>query len=154
MKKMDRRMALVTLISDFGKPVRLMLPPAGTSCVVCANWTCEDFPHFAETVAVLLLGEECRRVNEYIKKQREEGFNCLLTYVQMCSMYFLDEFLLEACLKFLRACLDRDFPSLPLWRPCFVGQWEAAGADDAVDMFAGSGPGCRGAAIRVLGYGQ
>eukprot|EP00873_Tetraselmis_striata_P035669 jgi/Tetstr1/455933/TSEL_042714.t1 len=36
-----------------------MLPSAGTSGVVCANWTCEDFLHFlhfAETVAVLVLG--------------------------------------------------------------------------------------------------
>eukprot|EP00873_Tetraselmis_striata_P040813 jgi/Tetstr1/461077/TSEL_006224.t1 len=30
----------------------------------------------------------------------------------------------------------------------FVGQWEAAGADDAVvDMFEGTGPGCRGADV-------
>eukprot|EP00873_Tetraselmis_striata_P040879 jgi/Tetstr1/461143/TSEL_006281.t1 len=84
MKKMDRRMAL---IFDFGRPVRPMLPSAGTSGMVCANWTCEDYLNFAETVAVLVLGEECRRVNEYIKRQREEGFNCLLTYAQMCSMH-------------------------------------------------------------------
>eukprot|EP00873_Tetraselmis_striata_P043400 jgi/Tetstr1/463664/TSEL_008525.t1 len=80
MKKMDRRMALVTRTSDFGRPVRPMLPSAGTSGVVCANWTCEDFLHFAETVAVL---------------------------------------------------------------------WEAAGADDAVDKFEGTGPGCWGAAVQT-----
>eukprot|EP00873_Tetraselmis_striata_P000345 jgi/Tetstr1/420609/TSEL_011697.t1 len=130
MKKMDMRMALlVTLTSDVGMPVRPMLLSAGTSGVVCANWTCDDYLHFAETVAVLFLGdmfdseehyhlavmwhmlhgavihylrdceecdahadsEECRRVNECIKKQREEGFNCLLTYAQMCSMYLPDE---------------------------------------------------------------
>eukprot|EP00873_Tetraselmis_striata_P011351 jgi/Tetstr1/431615/TSEL_021145.t1 len=56
MKKMDMRMALVALTSDFGKPNRPMLPSAGTSGVVCANWTCEDFLHFAETVAVLVIG--------------------------------------------------------------------------------------------------
>eukprot|EP00873_Tetraselmis_striata_P041714 jgi/Tetstr1/461978/TSEL_007051.t1 len=56
-------------------------------------------------------------------------------------------FVLEARIKFLRACLDPYFPSLPLWRPCFVMQWEAAGADDAVDMFEGTGPGCIGAAV-------
>eukprot|EP00873_Tetraselmis_striata_P036956 jgi/Tetstr1/457220/TSEL_043868.t1 len=91
MKKMDRRMALVTLTSDFGMPVQPMLPLAGTSGVVCANWTCEDCLHFAETVTVLVLGGECRRVNEYIKKQREEGFNCLLTYAQMCNMHLPDD---------------------------------------------------------------
>jgi len=56
MKKMDRRMAMVTLTSDFGRPVRPMLPSAGTSGVVCADWTCEDCLHFAETVAVMVLG--------------------------------------------------------------------------------------------------
>eukprot|EP00873_Tetraselmis_striata_P006479 jgi/Tetstr1/426743/TSEL_001680.t1 len=115
--------------------------------------------------------EECRRVNECIKTQREEGFDYLLTYAQMCSMYFPDEmwdvkcvargsgttdteraygrqFLLEALrIKFLRACLDQDFRSLPLWRPGFVGQWEAFGADDAVDMFEGTGPGYMGAVV-------
>mmetsp|Transcript_29184 Transcript_29184/g.74881 ORF Transcript_29184/g.74881 Transcript_29184/m.74881 type:complete len:95 (-) Transcript_29184:934-1218(-) len=35
--------------------------------------------------------EECRRVNKYIKKQRKEGFNCLLTYSQMCSMHLPDD---------------------------------------------------------------
>eukprot|EP00873_Tetraselmis_striata_P002591 jgi/Tetstr1/422855/TSEL_013646.t1 len=30
----------------------------------------------------------------------------------------------------------------------FVGLWEAAGADDAVDMFEGTGPGCMGAAVQ------
>eukprot|EP00873_Tetraselmis_striata_P008664 jgi/Tetstr1/428928/TSEL_018904.t1 len=98
---------------------------------------------------MLVLGEECRRINEYIKKQREEGFNCLLTYAQMCDMHLPDEFVLEARIKFLRACLDLDFPSLPLWRPGFVGKWEAAGADDAVNMFEGTGPGCSGAAVQV-----
>eukprot|EP00873_Tetraselmis_striata_P010997 jgi/Tetstr1/431261/TSEL_020958.t1 len=136
MKKMDRRMALVTLTSDFGRPVRPMLPSAGTSGVVCANWTGEDCPHFAETVAVLVLGEECRRVNEYIKKQRKEGFNCLLTYAQMCSIPLPDDMMklnlhnldvkcvargsgitdteraygrqvvLEARIKLLRVCMD------------------------------------------------
>eukprot|EP00873_Tetraselmis_striata_P040117 jgi/Tetstr1/460381/TSEL_000059.t1 len=243
MRKMDRRMALVALTSDFGRPVRPMLPSAaGTiSGVVCANWTCEDFLHFAKTVAVSVFGdmfehqhlavmwhmlqgevihclrgceecdapadsEECRRVNEYIKKQREEGFNCVLTHAQMCSMHLPDDmmklnlhsmvcrvraqvaaggstardserwmertmrdvkcvargsgttdteraygwhFLLEARIKFLRACMDQDFPSLPLWRPGFVGQWEAAGADDAVDMFEGTGPGCMGGAVQA-----
>eukprot|EP00873_Tetraselmis_striata_P005459 jgi/Tetstr1/425723/TSEL_016143.t1 len=124
MRKMDRRMALVALTNDFGMPIRPMLSSAGTSCVVCANWTCEDFMHFAETVAVPVLGaehqhmavmwhmlqgavihylrdceecdaptdnEECQRVNEYIKKQREEDLNCLLTYAQMCIMYTPDE---------------------------------------------------------------
>eukprot|EP00873_Tetraselmis_striata_P028075 jgi/Tetstr1/448339/TSEL_035623.t1 len=91
MKKMDRRMARVTLTSDFGRPVRPMMPSAGTSGVVCANLTCEDHLHFAETVAVLVLGEECRRVNEYIKKQREEGFDCLLTCAQMCGMHLPDD---------------------------------------------------------------
>eukprot|EP00873_Tetraselmis_striata_P020555 jgi/Tetstr1/440819/TSEL_029126.t1 len=57
MKKMDMWMAPVALTSDFGTPVRPMLPSAGTSGVVCANWTCEDFTHFAETVAVLVLGD-------------------------------------------------------------------------------------------------
>eukprot|EP00873_Tetraselmis_striata_P023592 jgi/Tetstr1/443856/TSEL_031810.t1 len=56
MKKMDMRMALAILTSDFGMPVRPMLPSAGTSGVVCANWTCEDYLHFAETVAVMVLG--------------------------------------------------------------------------------------------------
>eukprot|EP00873_Tetraselmis_striata_P025834 jgi/Tetstr1/446098/TSEL_033698.t1 len=56
MNKMHRRMALVALTSDFGRPVRPMLPSAGTSGVVCANWTCEDFLHFARTVAVLVFG--------------------------------------------------------------------------------------------------
>eukprot|EP00873_Tetraselmis_striata_P028453 jgi/Tetstr1/448717/TSEL_035954.t1 len=46
-----------------------------------------------------------------------------------------------------RTGLDQDFPSLPMWRPCLVGQWEAAGADDAVDLFEGTGPGCKGAAV-------
>eukprot|EP00873_Tetraselmis_striata_P045064 jgi/Tetstr1/465328/TSEL_000865.t1 len=64
-KKMDMQMALVTLSSHFGRPVRPMLPS-----VVC---------------------EECRRVNEYIKKQREEGFSCLLTYAQMCVMHLPDD---------------------------------------------------------------
>eukprot|EP00873_Tetraselmis_striata_P019083 jgi/Tetstr1/439347/TSEL_027785.t1 len=91
MKKMDMRMALVTLTNDFGRPVRPMLPSAGTSGVVCANWTCEDYLHFTETMAVLVLGEECRRVNEYIKKPREEGRNCLLTYAQMCGMHLHDD---------------------------------------------------------------
>eukprot|EP00873_Tetraselmis_striata_P036955 jgi/Tetstr1/457219/TSEL_043867.t1 len=63
------------------------------------------------------------------------------------------QFVLEARIKFLRACLDPDFPSLPMWRPCFVGQWEAAGADDAVDMFEGTGPGCRGAAVQACTSG-
>eukprot|EP00873_Tetraselmis_striata_P018264 jgi/Tetstr1/438528/TSEL_027080.t1 len=58
MKKMDRRMALVALTSDFGKPTRPMLPSAGTSGVVCAaTWTCDDYLHFEETVAVLVLGD-------------------------------------------------------------------------------------------------
>eukprot|EP00873_Tetraselmis_striata_P038213 jgi/Tetstr1/458477/TSEL_004331.t1 len=35
-------------------------------------------------------GEECRRVNEYIKKQREEGFNCLLTYAQISQIAGVD----------------------------------------------------------------
>eukprot|EP00873_Tetraselmis_striata_P009175 jgi/Tetstr1/429439/TSEL_019349.t1 len=35
--------------------------------------------------------EECRRVDEYIKKQREEGFNCYLTFAQMCSMQLPDD---------------------------------------------------------------
>eukprot|EP00873_Tetraselmis_striata_P027201 jgi/Tetstr1/447465/TSEL_003722.t1 len=129
MKKIDRRMAPVALTSDFGRPVWPMLPSAGTSGVVCANLTCENFLHFAETVAVMILGdtfdsaehqhmaimwhmlqgavnhyqrdceecdapadnEECQRVDKYIKKERKEGFNCLLTYAQMCSMYLPDE---------------------------------------------------------------
>eukprot|EP00873_Tetraselmis_striata_P026720 jgi/Tetstr1/446984/TSEL_034442.t1 len=56
MKKMDVRMALVTLTTDFGRPIRPMLPSAGISSGVCANRTCEDYLHFAETVAVLILG--------------------------------------------------------------------------------------------------
>eukprot|EP00873_Tetraselmis_striata_P025862 jgi/Tetstr1/446126/TSEL_033726.t1 len=137
-----------------------MLPSAGTSVVVCANWTCGDFLHFAEIVAVLVLGlehqhlavvwhmlqravihyqrayeechapadgEDCQRVNEYIKKLREEGFNCLLTYAQI----------------------------LP--EPAFVGQWDHALWDSgrllaqtmrAVDMFEGTGPGCMGAVVQ------
>eukprot|EP00873_Tetraselmis_striata_P007701 jgi/Tetstr1/427965/TSEL_018039.t1 len=79
MKKIDMRMVLVALTGDFGRPVRPMMPSTGTSGVVCANWTCDDVLHFAETVAMPVLGEECQRVNEYIKKQRESGFNCLLT---------------------------------------------------------------------------
>eukprot|EP00873_Tetraselmis_striata_P010278 jgi/Tetstr1/430542/TSEL_020340.t1 len=115
MKKMDRRMTMVTLTSNFGMQVRPMLPSAGTRGVVCVNWTCEEFLHFAETVAVLVLGS----------------------------------FVLEARIKFLRAGMDPDFPSLPLWRPGFVEQWEAASADDAVDIFEGTGPGCRGAAVQA-----
>eukprot|EP00873_Tetraselmis_striata_P039765 jgi/Tetstr1/460029/TSEL_005349.t1 len=70
--------------------------------------------------------EERRRLNEYIKKQREEGFNCLLTYAQMCIMYLPDE----------------------MMKPNLHNMWEAAGADDAVvDMFEGTGPGCRGADV-------
>eukprot|EP00873_Tetraselmis_striata_P009913 jgi/Tetstr1/430177/TSEL_020008.t1 len=58
MKKMDMRMALVTLTSDFSMLAPPMLPSAGTSGgVVCADWTCEDYRHFAETVAVLVLGD-------------------------------------------------------------------------------------------------
>eukprot|EP00873_Tetraselmis_striata_P045995 jgi/Tetstr1/466259/TSEL_010815.t1 len=79
MKKMDMRMALVALTSDFGMLIRPMLPSTGTSGVVCANWTCEDFMHFAESVAVL---------------------------------------------------------------------WQAAGADDALVMFEGTEPGCKGAAVQ------
>eukprot|EP00873_Tetraselmis_striata_P013776 jgi/Tetstr1/434040/TSEL_023184.t1 len=63
------------------------------------------------------------------------------------------QFVLEARIKFLRAGLDPDFPSLPLWRPCFVGEWEAAGANDAMDMFEGTGPGCRGAAVQTCTSG-
>eukprot|EP00873_Tetraselmis_striata_P019358 jgi/Tetstr1/439622/TSEL_028044.t1 len=127
MEKMDMRMALITLTSDFGRPVRPMLPSAGTSDVVCANWTCEGYMHFAEIVAVLVLGEECRRVNECIKKQREESFNCLLTYAQMCNMHLPDE----------------------MMKLNLHNLWEAAGADDAVDMFEGTGPGCKGAAVQA-----
>eukprot|EP00873_Tetraselmis_striata_P003755 jgi/Tetstr1/424019/TSEL_014630.t1 len=58
------------------------------------------------------------------------------------------QFLLEARIKFPREGLDPDLPSLPMWRPCFVGQWEVVGADDAVDVFEGTGPGCRGAAVQ------
>eukprot|EP00873_Tetraselmis_striata_P014497 jgi/Tetstr1/434761/TSEL_023812.t1 len=83
MKNVDKRMALVTLTSDFGSP--------GTSGVVCANHTCEDFMHFAETVAVLVLG---------------------LPYHAYVGAYF-------------------------------VGQCEVAWADDVVDMFEGTGPGCK-----------
>eukprot|EP00873_Tetraselmis_striata_P020543 jgi/Tetstr1/440807/TSEL_029114.t1 len=149
--------------------------------------------------------EECQRVIEYIKMQREEGFNCLLTYAQMCNMYLPDgmmklnlhnlvcrvkaqeaargstardsrlwmertmrdvkcvargsgttdteraygrQFLLEAHIKFPRVGLDPDFPSMRLWRPCFVGHWEAAGANDAVNMFESTGPGCMGATVQ------
>eukprot|EP00873_Tetraselmis_striata_P013344 jgi/Tetstr1/433608/TSEL_022873.t1 len=56
MKKVNRRMALVALTNDFRRPVRPTLPSTGSSGVVCANWTCEDFPHFAETVTVLVFG--------------------------------------------------------------------------------------------------
>eukprot|EP00873_Tetraselmis_striata_P010700 jgi/Tetstr1/430964/TSEL_020719.t1 len=122
------------------------------------------FLHFAETVAVMVLGdvfdsaehhnlavmwhvlqgaiihylrdcEECdapadneerQCVNEYIKKQRKESFNCLLTYAQMCIMHLHDEM------------MKRNLHNL----------WEAAVADDAVDMFEGAGPGCMGAAVQ------
>eukprot|EP00873_Tetraselmis_striata_P032859 jgi/Tetstr1/453123/TSEL_040146.t1 len=130
------------------------------------------YPRDCEECDPLADGEECKRVNEYIKKQREEGFTCLLTYAQMCSMYlpnkmmklnlhnrmrdvkcvargsgttdteraYTRKFLLEARIKFMRSWLDPDFPSLPMWLG-FVGQWEAAGVDHAVDMFEGTGPG-------------
>eukprot|EP00873_Tetraselmis_striata_P045890 jgi/Tetstr1/466154/TSEL_010715.t1 len=78
--------------------------------------------------------EECQRANEYIKKQREEGLSCLLTHAQMCSMYLPDEM------------MKLNLHNM-VCRPGFLGQWEATGADDAVDMFEGTGPGCTGAAV-------
>eukprot|EP00873_Tetraselmis_striata_P018145 jgi/Tetstr1/438409/TSEL_026975.t1 len=115
MKKMNMRMALVAPTFGFGGPVRPMLPSTGTIGAVCANRACEDFPHFAETVGLLVRSinlhlvamwhvlqgaaiyylrdykecdaaaddEDWQRVNESIKKQREEGFNCSLTYAQI-----------------------------------------------------------------------
>eukprot|EP00873_Tetraselmis_striata_P014295 jgi/Tetstr1/434559/TSEL_023650.t1 len=134
MKKMGMRMVLVALTIDFGRLVRPMLSSTGTSGVVCANWTCEDFLHFAETVAVLV-----QDVNKCVAR----GSGTTDT-----ERAYGQRFLLKARIKFLRACLDPNFPSLPLWRPGFVGQWEAAGANDAVDMFEGTGPGCRGTAVQ------
>eukprot|EP00873_Tetraselmis_striata_P006705 jgi/Tetstr1/426969/TSEL_017182.t1 len=190
MKEMDMRMALVTLTTDFGRPVRPMLPSAGTSGVVCANWTCEDFRHFAVTVAVPVLGdmfdsaehqhlavlwhmlqgavihylrdceecdapadsEECRRVNEYIKKQRDEDFNCLLTYEQMCSMQLPDDTMklnlhnLVCRVRAQEAARGSTARDSELW---MERTWEAAGADDGADMFEGTGPGCKGAAVQA-----
>jgi hypothetical protein len=51
-RKMDKRMEYLYLTSDFGRPYRPMLPGSN---VVCANWTCEDFIHFSETVAPLIV---------------------------------------------------------------------------------------------------
>eukprot|EP00873_Tetraselmis_striata_P028112 jgi/Tetstr1/448376/TSEL_035658.t1 len=154
-EKMDVRMALVTLTSDFGRPVRPMLPSAGTSGVVCANWTCEDYLHFAEIVVVLVLGEECRPVNEYIMKQREEGFKCLLTYAQMCSVHLHDEMMkliLHNLVRRVRAHEAARGSTARYSELWMERTWETAGADDAVDS-EGTGPGCRGAAVQACTLG-
>eukprot|EP00873_Tetraselmis_striata_P025448 jgi/Tetstr1/445712/TSEL_003511.t1 len=66
MKKMDGRMAHVALTSDFGMPVRLMLPSTSTSGVVCASRTCEDFLHFAETAVAVLILRKQANVRNYL----------------------------------------------------------------------------------------
>eukprot|EP00873_Tetraselmis_striata_P034355 jgi/Tetstr1/454619/TSEL_041511.t1 len=75
MKEMDKRMAMVALTSDFGRPILPMLPSTGPSGVVRASWSCEKW-HFAETVAVLVLGRYGHRracVAAGGRRTRDEG---------------------------------------------------------------------------------
>eukprot|EP00873_Tetraselmis_striata_P001491 jgi/Tetstr1/421755/TSEL_012659.t1 len=81
MKKMDKRMALIALTIDFGGLVRPMLPSTDTSdvrAIIHYVRDCEDCDAHAGS-------EECQRVNENIKKEREEGSNCFLGYAEMCN---------------------------------------------------------------------
>eukprot|EP00873_Tetraselmis_striata_P018864 jgi/Tetstr1/439128/TSEL_027580.t1 len=127
-KKMDRRMAMVTLTSDFGRPVRPMLPSAGTSGVVCADWTCEDCLHFAETVAVMVLGQSPGGGQGSTARDSELWMEPTMRDVKRVAR--------GSGTTDTERAYGRQFR-------------EAAGADDAVDVFEGTGPGCRGAAMQA-----
>eukprot|EP00873_Tetraselmis_striata_P034254 jgi/Tetstr1/454518/TSEL_041416.t2 len=105
--------------------------------------------------------DECRRVNEYVKKKREENFNSLLTYAQMCSMHLHDDIMKlnlhnpmrdVKCVAIGSGTIDtgraygRQFVLEARIKFMLGGR---AGADDAVDMFEGRGPGCMGAAVQT-----
>eukprot|EP00873_Tetraselmis_striata_P006455 jgi/Tetstr1/426719/TSEL_001656.t1 len=121
MKEMDKRMAMVALTSDFGRPILPMLPSTGPSGVVRASWSCEKW-HFAETVAVLVLGD-------------------MFDNAEHQHLAFMWHMLQGAVIHYRRDCEECDAPA-----DNFVGKWEAAVADDVVDMFEGGAePGCSGA---------